>query len=83
MVSIWAPDRDGRMTDVLLGFGNPADYIENEPFFGAVIGRVANRIAGGRFTLDGKEYELALNDSNGKIRCTAATAGGGGSGRPT
>ena len=66
VVSIWAPDRDGRMTDVLLGFGNPADYIENGPFFGAVIGRVANRIAGGRFTLDGKEYELALNDSNGK-----------------
>ena len=50
---------------MLLGFGNPVDYVENDPFFGAVIGRVANRIGGGRFTFDGKEYRLALNDSNG------------------
>lgn len=65
LVGIWAPDRDGRMIDVLLGFGNPADYVENRPFFGAVIGRVANRIGGGRFSFDGREYKLALNDSNG------------------
>ncbi len=65
LVSIRTPDRNGKSVDVLLGFGNPADYVENDPFFGAVIGRVANRIGGGRFTFDGKEYRLALNDSNG------------------
>lgn len=66
LVAIRTPDRNGKSTDVLLGFGTPADYIKNGPFFGAVIGRVANRISGGRFTLDGKEYVLPLNDSNGK-----------------
>lgn len=52
VVSIWAPDRDGRMTDVLLGFGNPADYIENGPFFGAVIGgsQTASPAAASRLT---------------------------------
>ena len=65
LVSIRTPDRNGKSVDVLLGFGNPVDYVENDPFFGAVIGRVANRIGGGHFTLDGKEYRLALNDSNG------------------
>ncbi len=65
LVSIRTPDRNGKSVDVLLGFGNPADYEENDPFFGALIGRVANRIKGGRFTFEGKEYRLALNDSNG------------------
>lgn len=66
LVAIRTPDREGRATDVLLGFGEPSDYVENTPFFGAVIGRVANRISGGRFILDDKEYVLPLNDSNGK-----------------
>ncbi len=66
LTAIRTPDRDGKKVDVLLGFGEPTDYIENDPFFGAVIGRVANRISGGRFTLDGSEYTLPLNDSNGK-----------------
>lgn len=66
LVAVRTPDRAGRPTDVLLGFGNPADYIENGPYFGAVIGRVANRISGGRFILDDKEYVLPINDRNGK-----------------
>ncbi|WP_288560197.1 aldose epimerase family protein [uncultured Victivallis sp.] len=66
IVRLLTPDRNGKLVDVVLGFAEPADYIENDPFFGALIGRIANRIAGGRFTLDGKTYQLELNDSNGK-----------------
>lgn len=66
IVRLLTPDRNGKLVDVVLGFAEPADYIENGPFFGALIGRVANRISGGRFTLDGKTYQLELNDSNGK-----------------
>lgn len=66
IVRLLTPDRNGKLVDVVLGFAEPTDYIENGPFFGALIGRVANRISGGRFTLDGKTYQLELNDSNGK-----------------
>ena len=66
IVRLLTPDRNGKLVDVVLGFAEPADYIENGPFFGALIGRVANRIANGRFTLGGKTYQLELNDSNGK-----------------
>lgn len=60
--SIWAPDRDGRFANVALGFSTLQDYIEkNVPFFGCVAGRVANRIAGGTFTLDGQTYQLPVN----------------------
>lgn len=61
LVELWVPDRDGQMADIVLGFNNLADYETNEPSFGSTIGRVANRIAFGRFTLEGKEYELATN----------------------
>jgi aldose 1-epimerase len=56
------PDRDGKLGDVVLGFDNLKDYLERNPHFGATTGRVANRIAKGKFTLDGKEYTLALNN---------------------
>jgi len=56
------PDREGRLGDVLLGFDTPAGYQNEHPYFGALIGRVANRIAKGRFELDGKRYELAVNN---------------------
>ena len=57
-----APDRDGKMGDVVLGFDNLKSYLAGSPYFGALIGRVANRIAKGRFTLDGKEYKLFINN---------------------
>lgn len=57
-----APDREGKMGDVVLGFDNLKDYIERNPHFGSTVGRVANRIAKGKFTLDGKEYTLAINN---------------------
>lgn len=56
------PDRDGRFANVALGLRAPADYAAQGPYFGALIGRYANRIAGGRFALDGREHRLAIND---------------------
>jgi aldose 1-epimerase len=61
--AIWLPDRDGQTANVALGFADLAGYVEkNEPFFGCVAGRYANRIAQGRFTLGGQTYQLAAND---------------------
>jgi len=63
IVSLHVRDRDGKLTDVVLGHNNIDEYLSSEePYFGAVCGRVANRIAKGRFTLDGKEYQLAINN---------------------
>jgi aldose 1-epimerase len=56
------PDRDGSLADVVLGFDNLQSYLAGHPHFGAITGRFANRIAKGRFTLDGKEYKLAVNN---------------------
>lgn len=61
MLSIEAPDRDGRLDHVLLGFDR-AEMVLKAGSFGAVLGRYANRIAGGRFTLDGTTYQLSVND---------------------
>src|SRR5947209_6996257 len=59
LTELHAPDRDGKTADVVLGFDTLDGYLGKHPFFGATVGRVANRIAGGKFTLDGKEYTLA------------------------
>lgn len=56
------PDRRGRLGDVLLGFDAFAPYLTDSPYFGAIVGRVGNRIARGQFTLDGKSYQLAVNN---------------------
>ncbi|HET7790024.1 MAG TPA: aldose epimerase family protein [Gemmatimonadales bacterium] len=60
--SIKAPDAKGVVADVALGFDSLAGYLGASPYFGAVVGRYANRIAKGRFTLDGKTYQLATNN---------------------
>lgn len=60
--SLTAPDRQGRPADILLGYDDLASYVDHPNFFGVTVGRYANRIAGGRFTLDGKAYELPRND---------------------
>ena len=63
ITSIRVPDRDGAPGDVVLGFGRLGDYLtKNDPFFGAIIGRYGNRIAAGRFTLEGQTYTLATNN---------------------
>jgi aldose 1-epimerase len=61
VVSIKTPDRNGKMADVVLGYDNLDSYIKRNPFFGALVGRYANRIAKAKFTLDGKTYTLAAN----------------------
>ena len=62
IVSLRVPDRNGLLDDVVLGFDSLADYQSASPYFGAIIGRYGNRIARGRFTLDGRAYTLATNN---------------------
>jgi aldose 1-epimerase len=59
---LWMPDKSGKNADVVLGFDNLAGYTGDHPFFGTTVGRYGNRIAKGKFTLDGKEYSLFLNN---------------------
>lgn len=62
IVTLKAPDKNGKIEDVVLGFDNLDDYLTKEPFFGAVCGRFANRIKGGHFELEGKAYDLVVNN---------------------
>jgi aldose 1-epimerase len=62
IVSLRTPDRTGRFDDVVLGYDSLAGYLKESPYFGAIVGRFANRIARGRFTLGGKTYRLAINN---------------------
>jgi aldose 1-epimerase len=57
-----APDRNGHVADVTLGYDDAASYVKHPNYWGQTIGRYANRIAGGKFTLDGKTYQLTQND---------------------
>ena len=70
LVSIQTPDKKGVPGDVALGFPTFEDYLKNSSNHGAVVGRVANRIAHGKFTLDGATYTLATNNSPGDIPCS-------------
>ncbi|MEV8015968.1 aldose epimerase family protein [Streptomyces sp. NPDC086554] len=65
--SLELPDRHGRYTNVSLGFDNLDDYLTATTFFGALIGRYGNRIAKGRFTLDGKTHQLSVNDGENSL----------------
>ena len=56
------PDKAGKMADIVLGFDSIDGYLGNEPYFGALIGRYGNRIAGGKFTLNGQTYSIPVND---------------------
>ena len=63
VVSLLVPDKNGNTTDVVVGFDNVKDYTEGgDTYFGAIVGRYGNRIAKGKFKLDGKEYTLATNN---------------------
>ncbi len=64
VTSIKTPDREGRFAEVVLGFDNLGGYLIKHPYLGAIVGRCANRIAKGKFKLDGKEYTLAKNDGH-------------------
>ena len=65
VVTLWTPDREGRLDDIVLGYETIDRYVNNtgERFLGAVVGPYANRIANGRFTLDGEEYQLPINNN--------------------
>jgi aldose 1-epimerase len=63
LVELQVPDKDGKLANVVLGFDTPAEYqSDKNQYFGCTTGRVANRIAKGRFTLEGKDYQLAVNN---------------------
>ena len=68
VVSLWVPDRFGKYDDIVLGHSNIDDYKSSkEKYFGALIGRYGNRIANGKFSLDGKEYNLAKNNNENHL----------------
>ncbi|MEJ2205021.1 MAG: galactose-1-epimerase, partial [Gemmatimonadota bacterium] len=67
ILSLKTPDRDGVLGDIVLGFEDLEPYLAGTPYFGAIIGRYANRIAGGRYTLDGQTYTLAQNDGQNHL----------------
>ena len=62
LTELWMPDRNGSSGNIVAGFDKLDQYLKGHPYFGATTGRYANRIANGRFTLDGKEYKLAANN---------------------
>jgi aldose 1-epimerase len=62
LTELYVPDKTGKPGDIVLGFSDLDGYLSNHPYFGATVGRYANRIAKGHFTLDGKEYSLFLNN---------------------
>lgn len=63
LVNVVVPDKNGKLTDVTLGYDDVASYEENPSYFGATIGRIGNRIEGGSFNLGGVDYQLALNEN--------------------
>ncbi len=67
VTSLTAPDRDGKLADVVLGYDSLSQYVSNNPFFGSLVGRYGNRIAKGRFTLDGKTFTLATNNNGNHL----------------
>ena len=67
LVKVCVPDREGVLTDAVLGFDNVKQYEENPFFFGVVVGRNCNRIGGAKFNLFGKEIRLAANERHGSV----------------
>ncbi|MCK4745490.1 MAG: galactose mutarotase [Bacteroidales bacterium] len=67
ITEIHAPDRNGKLGNIVLGFDNLEQYLEGHPYFGAIVGRYGNRIAKAQFTLDGETYQLAVNNGNNTL----------------
>jgi aldose 1-epimerase len=67
IISVKVPDRNGKFEDVVLGFDSLQSYINKHPYFGAIVGRYANRIGKAKFTLNGKEYKLAANNGENSL----------------
>ena len=67
IVTLFAPDKDDKLADVVLGFETLDEWIEKETYFNTIVGRFANRIKDGKFTLDGKQYQLAINNGTNHL----------------
>ncbi|XP_047336215.1 galactose mutarotase-like [Impatiens glandulifera] len=67
IVSVVLPDKDGKLDDIVLGYDSLDDYKNDKTYFGAIVGRVANRIGGAKFTLNGTLYKLAANDGKNTL----------------
>ena len=67
ITSIFTPDKKGRSGDIVLGYDSLNQYVRNNPYFGAIVGRYANRIAGGKFKLYGQEFKLAANNGRNHL----------------
>jgi len=72
LTSLLVPDKDGKLSDVILGFDNVSGYVSPEfkksnPYFGALIGRYGNRIAKGKFTIDGNAYQVGINNNGNSL----------------
>jgi len=67
VTSIKLPDKNGKFDDVALGYNNLQEYINNNPYFGCIVGRYGNRIGGAKFALDGEEFILAKNDGENNL----------------
>ena len=67
VTSFLVPDKAGKMADIVLGHNDVDTYVKNNPYFGAIIGRYGNRIGKGKFTLDGKQYSLSVNNGENTL----------------
>jgi len=67
VVSLTAPDKNGKFADVVLGYDNIEGYVADKAFFGAIVGRYGNRIGKGKFKLEGKEYQTSINDGENSL----------------
>ena len=67
ITELHVPDRSGERADIVLGFDDLAGYVKSSPYFGAIIGRIANRISGAQFELEGERYPLAANDGKNSL----------------
>ena len=68
IITSWtAPDRNGNYENIVLGYDNLDQYIESNPYFGAIIGRYGNRIANGQFEIDGESFQLETNDNTNHL----------------
>lgn len=67
VVSLLVSDKAGKMGDIVLGYNDVASYVKNNPYFGCIVGRYGNRIGKAKFTLDGKEYKLAVNNGENSL----------------
>lgn len=67
LVSLKVPDREGKLRDVTLGYDDLASYVKDKDFFGVTVGRYGNRIGAGKFTLEGKEVQLTINDGKNQL----------------